>query len=77
MTNQTFYLIETGIDELGKPYQLCREIPEWWSMEDIDEEIRDEDYTNEGCEFQEWSFRLSTVEVEEHGLWMYDDKEEN
>lgn len=76
MTNQKFYLIETGIDDIGKPYQLCREIPEWWTMEDIDEDIRDEEFTNVGAELTEWSFRLSTVPVEEHGLWMYDDKED-
>jgi len=67
---QVFYLIETGIDELGVGYQLCREVPEWWTMEDIDDDIQDDADTNIGAEFKEWSFRLSTIPVREYGLWL-------
>lgn len=74
MTKQTFYIIERGIDDLGDEYQLCREVPEWWTMKDIDEDIQDDAYTNEGAEFKEWSFQLSTTPVKEYGLWLGEEK---
>ncbi|ARQ95124.1 hypothetical protein FLAPJACK_199 [Bacillus phage Flapjack] len=75
MTNQTFYIIETGICDEGEPYQLCREVPEWWTMEDIDDDIQDDEDTNIGAEFEKWSFRLSTTPVEEYGLWFTEGRE--
>lgn len=64
----TFFIIETGRDENGLPYLICEQVPDWYDLSDIDDDIEEAEEINRENEFLTWSFRLSSKRLEEYGL---------